>query len=125
MENSKKLTPEEIVQLSNVTDKTDINLQWLLIWSEVENWYGDIQKKETARELLLRLQEKHLQQVSEKDALLKEARLLLYDAHARLEELAMMKRLSIKKNPLEIKIMDFLNRTNKTTGKEAGNDEQR
>lgn len=41
---------------SNVPDQTGIARQWLEIWSEVENWYGDPKKRESGAQLLLRLQ---------------------------------------------------------------------
>ncbi len=34
----------------------DIHIDWLMLWYEVENFYGDLQKKETREELLKRLQ---------------------------------------------------------------------
>ena len=33
--------------LSNIQDRTGISIEWLELWAEVENWYGDIRKKET------------------------------------------------------------------------------
>jgi len=33
-----------------------ISKEWLLVWEQVEIWYGDIRQKESASELLLRLQ---------------------------------------------------------------------
>jgi hypothetical protein len=44
------------VQLSNVTDQQGIDLTWLKIWEQFEIWYGDHTKKETGREMLLRIQ---------------------------------------------------------------------
>jgi len=44
------------VQLSNITDQNGIDFNWLKIWEQVEIWYGDHTKKESGRDLLLRLQ---------------------------------------------------------------------
>jgi len=44
------------VQLSNITDQNGIDLNWIKIWEQVEIWYGDHTKKESGRDLLLRLQ---------------------------------------------------------------------
>ena len=47
--------------LGNVPGKEQdgINEHLLDIWGEVENWYGDIQKKESGRNFLLRIQSKY------------------------------------------------------------------
>lgn len=47
---------KEFVILSNVQNKKEINIEWLKVWSEVENWYGDPQKKETGEAFLKRMQ---------------------------------------------------------------------
>jgi len=44
------------VQLSNITDQNGIDFNWLKIWEQVEIWYGDHTKKQSGRDLLLRLQ---------------------------------------------------------------------
>lgn len=33
-------------------------VNWIDIWCEIENWYGDHKKRETAEQLLIRLQKK-------------------------------------------------------------------
>src|SRR6185437_418471 len=43
----------------NVPNADGISDTWMRIWSEVENWYGDIQKKETGREFLMRMQREY------------------------------------------------------------------
>lgn len=44
--------------LSNLpgSEQNGVSKDLLCLWSNIENWYGDPQKKETGRELLLRLQ---------------------------------------------------------------------
>ena len=47
------------IQSSNVIDQSRISIVWLHLWSEIENWYGDVQQKESGSELLIRLQDKY------------------------------------------------------------------
>jgi hypothetical protein len=47
------------VMLSNITDQEGIDLVWLKIWEQFEIWYGDHTKKETGRQMLLRIQEQY------------------------------------------------------------------
>lgn len=49
-------TQREFIICSNIKDKNGIETDWLLIWAEVENWFGDIGKKETCEEFLKRIQ---------------------------------------------------------------------
>jgi len=46
------------IMLSNISagKQQDISVNWLSIWSEVENWYGDPKKRESAAQFLQRLQ---------------------------------------------------------------------
>lgn len=88
MDNSKKLTPEEIM---------DIHIK------------GD--NGHPIYDIHACMKQYAAQEVAEKDALLKDARLLLYDARSRLQYLAVSKRISPKNNPLESRILDFLDRT--------------
>jgi predicted nuclease with TOPRIM domain len=133
MDNNKRLTPEEIVrklynaEFSNL--KQAIELDGVHGIYEAMKQYAaqEVAEKDdviTEQEYIItQLSDRNTELhdcLSEKDAMLKEARLLLYDSHARLEELATMKRLSVKQNPLELKIIEFLNKTNpETTGSEA------
>ena len=41
---------------TNVRDQRSISLEWMEVWGEVENWYGDILRKETGQQLVERLQ---------------------------------------------------------------------
>lgn len=45
-----------IPQMSNIQDRTGISIEWQKVWAEVENWYGDIKKKETGEQFLKRMQ---------------------------------------------------------------------
>lgn len=58
-EGSKEDASRNKVQLSNITEQTGIELGWLLIWEQIEIWYGDIKKKETGKDFLLRLQKQY------------------------------------------------------------------
>lgn len=42
---------------TNLTTK-GMAVDWIDLWCEIENWYGDHTKKETAEQLLMRLQNK-------------------------------------------------------------------
>lgn len=52
------------IQLGNLQEKdqSGISQEWLKIWEQIEIWYGDPKKKESARQLLLRLQDQYSQQ---------------------------------------------------------------
>ncbi len=41
---------------TNVRDQRRISIEWMEVWGEIENWYGDIQRKETGQQLVERLQ---------------------------------------------------------------------
>lgn len=45
---------------TNIRDQRDISQEWMEVWGEIENWYGDIQRKETGQQLLERLQRQYL-----------------------------------------------------------------
>lgn len=45
-----------IPQMSNIQDRTGISIEWQKLWSEIENWYGDIKKHETGEQFLKRMQ---------------------------------------------------------------------
>jgi len=51
----------KLIVCSNIPpdDRDGIAKEWIDIWAEVENWYGDIKKEETGRQFLLRLQAKY------------------------------------------------------------------
>jgi hypothetical protein len=44
---------------TNVRDQRNISIEWMEVWGEIENWYGDIQRKETGQQLIERLQSKY------------------------------------------------------------------
>lgn len=44
---------------TNVRDQRNISMEWMEVWEEIENWYGDIQRKETGQQLIERLQSKY------------------------------------------------------------------
>lgn len=44
---------------SNVHNKQGISTDWLKIWEQIEIWYGDVKRRESAHELLKRLQAAH------------------------------------------------------------------
>lgn len=48
---------------------------WIEIWQQIEMWYGDPLKRETAEQLLVRLQSKRDAAIAERDKELKEAKL--------------------------------------------------
>jgi hypothetical protein len=48
--------PREFIQLSNLSDKTGISTEWLQVWEEIEQWYGDPKKRETGHDFLKRMQ---------------------------------------------------------------------
>lgn len=52
--------PKHFPIMSNIRDRTGIAIEWQMVWSEVEGWYGDIKKKETGEEFLKRLQSQFL-----------------------------------------------------------------
>ena len=57
-ENLTKMDSKELQKIpsGNVRDQRKISQEWMEIFSEIENWYGDIQKRETGDQLLKRLQ---------------------------------------------------------------------
>jgi len=44
---------------TNVRDQRNISMEWMEVWREIENWYGDIQRKETGQQLIERLQSRY------------------------------------------------------------------
>lgn len=52
--------PKHFPIMSNIRDRTGIAIEWQMVWSEVEGWYGDIKKKETGEVFLKRLQSQFL-----------------------------------------------------------------
>lgn len=44
---------------TNVRDQRGISIEWMEVWGEIENWYGDILRKETGQQLVERLQSKY------------------------------------------------------------------
>lgn len=60
MGNGHKDSEGQFVQCSNVTDQIGLSKTLLLIFSQIEIWYGDIDKKETGRQLLERLQKQFI-----------------------------------------------------------------
>lgn len=46
-------------EIPKISKRTGISTDWLCLWMEVENFYGDVQKKETREKLLLRLQNEY------------------------------------------------------------------
>lgn len=47
--------------MTNIQNRTGISIEWQELWSEIENWYGDIKKKETGEEFLKRMQATYFQ----------------------------------------------------------------
>lgn len=43
----------------NILTRDGLSEEWLNLWSEVEHWYGDIKKKETGHQFLLRMQSEY------------------------------------------------------------------
>lgn len=41
---------------SNLGDQEGISQEWCEVWAEIENWYGDPMKRETAEQLMKRIQ---------------------------------------------------------------------
>lgn len=42
--------------MTNVQDRTGISIEWQKLWSEIENWYGDVKKQESGEQFLKRMQ---------------------------------------------------------------------
>jgi len=60
-EAEKEAYQNDTLALGNIppNKRTGINREWLLVWEQVEIWYGDIRQNETVNELLLRLQKEY------------------------------------------------------------------
>jgi len=47
---------KHILAIVNIQDTTGISKEWIALWDEIEDWYGDIQRKETGEQFLIRMQ---------------------------------------------------------------------
>ena len=56
----KEAEQNDTLILGNIphSQRKGISREWLLVWEQIEIWYGDPKQTETAAQLLTRLQEK-------------------------------------------------------------------
>lgn len=39
----------------NLVEKVGVSEDWLILWREIEIWYGDVQKQESQQQFLVRM----------------------------------------------------------------------
>lgn len=47
-------------KLTTIANKIGVKPEWAILWDETQKWYGDIQKRETSEDFLIRMQSKFI-----------------------------------------------------------------